>query len=189
MDIIVSTAVLGTLLSGLFLYGVHRLNRNHASLENEITRSHAESLASINSSLSKEAHAANHLYTRKAICFEEASKIAGDLIYWGEKCVVPSTSFDFGTKKEIANMMAKSFEDLRHYTLQYSAFFDESSELQNNLGKLMGSVNHIQNMVNSEDFSSGKPSWTEAVNIFRGQLTPVANAFKNEIHTLMCQDS
>jgi hypothetical protein len=189
MDILVSATILGTLLSGLFLYGVHRLNRNHASIENKITQSHAVSLASINSSLSKEAHAANHLYTRKAICFEEVSKIAGNLIYWSEKCVVQSTTFDFGTKKEIANKMAKSFEDLRHYTLQHSVFFDEISGLQSNLGELMGSVNHIQNMVESEDFSAGQPAWVEAVGVYRGQLTPVANAFKKEIHTLMSQDS
>ncbi|MFT6779332.1 MAG: hypothetical protein ACJAV1_003275 [Paraglaciecola sp.] len=189
MEILVSAAVLGTLFSGLFLYGVHRLNRNHVSIENNMTRAHAESLASVNSSLSKEAHAANHLYTRKAICFEEASKIVGDLIFWAEKCVVPSTSFDFGTKKEIADKMAKSFEDLRLYTLQYSAFFNESADLQSNLCELMESVNHIQNMVNSDGFSAGQPSWVKAVDVFRRKLTPVASTFKKEIHALMSQNS
>lgn len=189
MEIIISSAILGTLLSGLFLFSVHRLNRNHVTIENKMNRVHVDSMALINNSLSKEAHAANHLYTRKAICFEEASKIVGDLIFWAEKCVVPSTSYNFGSKSDIAKKMAKAYEDLRHYTLQYSAFFDESSDLETNLGLLMGSVNNIQNLVNSKGFNAGQPAWINAVKVFQDQLTPVASAFKKEIHTLMSQNS
>jgi|AZIJ01.1.fsa_nt_gi hypothetical protein len=185
MEIIISATVLAALLSGLFLFSVHRLNRNHTSIENRMSRSHTESLESLKASMSKESHAANHLYTRKAVCFEEASKIVGDLIYWGEKCVVPTTVYDFGSKKDIATRMLKAFEDLRHYTLQHSVFFDEVPELQKNLADLMASVNHIQNMIDSDEFRAGKPAWNEAVGVYRQGLAPVAKSLKTEIYQLM----
>ncbi|MCZ2809223.1 MAG: hypothetical protein O2V44_07715 [Candidatus Bathyarchaeota archaeon] len=174
MDVLVSSALLAALVSALVLFSVHRQNRLHA-----------ETLAHISNGLSKEAHAANHLYTRKAMFLEEAYHIIGDLYFWAEKCVVPATAFDFGSDKDKANKMIKAFEDFRLLTLKNSPFIHEQSMIWGAQSDLMVSVNHIHNMVNSNGYKGGSPQWQGAVNTFQDKLLPLASAVKEEVRELM----
>ena len=164
------------LLSILATYSIWRLNR-----------SHQETLAALNYAYSKEAHAANHLYTRKASHLERASEIVGDLKFWAEKCVVPRTRTDFGPKEEIASKMSRSFEDLSLHIMKYPFVFEGVDEFYGSMGKLMGCVNFIENMANSKDFSSESKAWKEAVERFQTELTPLTQAIQDEINRVMEQ--
>jgi hypothetical protein len=174
MEVLVSSALLAALVSALVLYSIHRQNRLHA-----------ETLARISSGLSKEAHAANHLYTRRAMFFEETYQLIGELYFWAEKCVVPVTAFHFGSDKDKADKMIKAFENFRLLTLKNSPFIHEDSIIWGAQSDLMTSVNHIHNMVNSNGYKGGSPQWQGAVNTFQDKLLPLASAVKHEVRELM----
>lgn len=174
MEILISSALLAALVSALALFSVHRQDRLHA-----------ETVARINSSLSKEAHAANHLYTRRAMFLEEAYQIVGELYFWAEKCVVPATAFNFGNDKQKADKMIKAFEDFRLLTLKNSPFIEEKSMIWLAQGDLMASVNNIHSMVNSSGYQAGSPEWQDAVKAFQDKLQPLASAVKDEVRELM----
>lgn len=187
-----------SLVSTLVLYQIHSINRRQSSLEahinrkqiadeNIIDRAHSETLTTLNHAYSKEAHAANHLYTRKASHLENAGKILGDLKFWAEKCVVPRTQSDFGTKKEIAKKMSMSFEDLSQLSMQYPISFKEIADFQECMGNLMGCVNYIENMVNSNDFNPKSETWVLAISKFQSELSPLTVAIQSEIENLMRQ--
>lgn len=152
-----------------------------------LSKSHQETLAAINHAYSKEAHAANHLYTQKASHLEKAGEIVGDLKFWAEKCVVPRTRTDFGSKEEIASKMSKCFEDLSNHVMRYPFTFDGIPKFYENLGSLMGCVNFIENMVNAGDFKSDSKEWKESVTRFQNELAPLTQSLQNEINALIHQ--
>lgn len=152
-----------------------------------LKREHQKTLAALNHAHSKEAHAANHLYTRKASHLEQASSIVGDLKFWAEKCVVPRTRTDFGTKEEIASKMSKAFEDLSLHAMKYPFVFKGVDGFYGSMGKLMGCVNFIENMANSTDFSSKSKAWEEAVERFQTELAPLSQSIQDEVHKVMEQ--
>ncbi|AGR00048.1 TPA: hypothetical protein NKQ43_003489 [Vibrio parahaemolyticus] len=177
--------VVTPLLAILALYSVHRLNRKQNSTEQEMNRNHSEALSAINHAYSKEAHASNHIYTRKAVHLEKAGELIGELTFWAEKCVVPRTRTDFGSKQKIAKRMSMAFEDLSKLNMQYSFAFREIEGFQEMLGNLMATVNHIENLVNSDQFNSQSPSWAKAVQEFQQQLSPLANTIQNQVIKMM----
>jgi|GEM_PF-4425974 len=189
MEVVISSAILAALISGLVLFAVHRLNRAHASIENELNRSHADTVAALNHGFSKKAHAANHLYTRKADYLEKAYDIVGELYFWAEKVVVPATAYDFGTDKEKAEKMIKAFEDFRFLALKKSPFIEEDSKIWDAQVEMMGSVNHIHNLVNSGNFQADSEEWKDAVKVFQERLQPLASALKEEVRALMAYQS
>jgi hypothetical protein len=185
MEVIISSAVLSVLISSLALYTIHRVNRNHSSLENEINRAHAFTLASINHNFSKEAHAANYLYTRKAIFLEQAYDHVGELSFWAEKCVVSTTNYDFGTPQEIAVKMMKCFEDYRLLSIKKAPFIKDKSEIWKIQYELSSTVNYIANQANSNDFSAESQEWKDAATAFRDRLPPLSELLKKEVRLLM----
>ncbi|MCG7564203.1 hypothetical protein [Pseudoalteromonas sp. McH1-42] len=187
IDYIKIGVLLASLFSILATFSVARLTRKHSTLEGNVNRQHAETLATLNHVYSKEAHASNHLYTRKATHLESAAKIVGELEFWAEKCVVPRTRTDFGTKQEIAAKMSMAFEDLTKHTMHFPFAFKEIPDFQKNLGDLMGAVNYIENMVHSKDFSASSQAWNEAVEQFRFTLSPLISGLHKEIDALMQQ--
>ncbi len=187
MDYVKIGVLVASLFSILATYSVARLTRKHSSLENNVNRQHAETVAALNHTYTKEAHASNHLYTRKAVHLEEASKIVGELEFWAEKCVVPRTRTDFGSKKDIAAKMSLCFEDLSKHTMQFPFTYKNIPDFYSNLGDLMGSVNYIENTVHSDDFSASSEAWTDAVSRFRSNLTPLTRELQKEIEALMQQ--
>lgn len=198
MEYVKFGTLLASLLSILALFSVHRsnrkqnllegsVNRKQTETENRLNRQHAETLAAVNHSYSKEAHAANHLYTRKASHLESAGKIVGDLQFWGEKCVVPRTRTDFGTKQEIASNMSKAFENLSQYTMQYPFAFKKIGDLQQYMLNLMDSVNYIENMAHTDNFGADSEAWKSAGKRFQQELGPITAALQREIEALMQQ--
>ncbi|MCG3767335.1 hypothetical protein EXA23_14175 [Vibrio cincinnatiensis] len=188
--------VVTPLLAILALFSVHRLNRRQNTIEQEINRkhdrhekhidrNHSEMLAAINHANSKEAHTSNHIYTRKAVHLEKAGELIGELKFWAEKCVVSRTRTNFGAKQDIAKKMSMAFEDLSKLIMQYPFAFWEIEGLHELLGNLMTTVNHIENLVNSDEFNSKSHSWTEAVKEFQQQLSPLTHAIQSQVINMM----
>lgn len=191
----IATILLG-LLSTLVLFYIHKLNRRQSYLEStlnrnqseslaELSRKHAEVIAALNHNYSKEAHAANLLYTKRAEQLETASKIVGELEFWAEKCVVPRTRTEFGTKQEIASKMSKAFEDLTYLYMQHPATFKKIDNFYSHVGKLMANVNFIENMVHTNDFSASSEAWNSAVLSFQKELSPLTAVLQSEIEKIM----
>lgn len=185
MEVIISATVLATLISVLFLFIVHRLNRTHTSIENELNRSQNETISILNHTLSKEAHAANYLYVRKAEYLENAYDIVGEIFFWAEKIVVPVTAYDFGTDKDKSENMIKAFEDFRLMSLKKSPFIDENSMVWKAQFGMLSSVNHIYGLANSENFCADSQEWRDAVEVFQERLQPLREALKKEVRALM----
>lgn len=187
MEYVTIGSLLANLMSILAMFSVHRLSRRHNSLEGTLNRNHSTTLAALNHANSKEAHAANHLYTRKASHLEKAGQIVGDLKFFAEKCVVPRTRVDFGSKQEIADRMSRAFEELTQHTMQFPVAFKKIDGFPTHMGNLMASVNIIENMVHSQNFSAESDVWRNAVSRFMNELSPLTNALQNEIEVLMQQ--
>ncbi|HHQ4474502.1 hypothetical protein [Aeromonas sp. S41-2] len=187
MEYVTIGSLLAALMSILATFSVQRLSNKHSALEGLLNRNHSTTLAALNHAYSKEAHAANHLYTRKASHLEKAGQIVGDLNFWAEKCVVPRTRVDFGSKQEIADRMSRAFEDLTQHTMQFPVAFKRIEGFQTHMGNLMASVNFIENMVHSQNFSAESDAWKNAVLRFMNELSPLTSALQNEIEVLMQQ--
>lgn len=196
MDYYKIATIFGALFSTLALIYIHVFNRRQTSFENslnrnqseslaELNRQHAEIISALNHRYSKEAHAANFLYTKRAEQLEAASKIVGDLEFWAEKCVVPRTRTVFGTNQEIAGRMSKAFEDLTLFTMQHPSAFGQIENFYSYIGKLMDSVNFIENMVYASDYSSSSEAWKSAVMRFQKELSPLTSALQLEIEKIM----
>jgi len=173
-EIIAAGGVIATLITVLATFSIWRQSKLHQ-----------EALATLNHLHSKEAHAANHLYTRKASHLEKGGAMVGDLKFWAEKCLTPRTKTDFGSKKENAARMTRRFETLSNLAMRYPFAFNDIPNFNKTMGNLMGCVNRIEGLVTSEDPTSKPDKWQEAADSFHKTLAPLTKELQEEINKVI----
>jgi len=183
----VMVAAIASLLSLFGVVHVARLNRQHANklqqnaqnnekFFEDIKHSNAEKLASLQSQLSSNLHRSQKNYDKKLEVLSGAFEKLGKIQSLAESYVVPYTVH---TKSRDPNKLieaSKLFEELREYHLCNAIFFDADDKLGSSMGELMGQLNYLNNISDSD----GLDVVAQRQKSFMEHINPAINSVKEQ---------